>query len=111
MIDKHNRCFGGLWFVRDVCGIICAIFTWALILFAEYVVMKCILIPEQDTTYKVINMIIFQTLAFLAISSHLRTMFTDPGAVPRGTATKEAIESLGESFFPCVKLIILTSFN
>ncbi|XP_015789521.1 palmitoyltransferase ZDHHC3 [Tetranychus urticae] len=97
MIDKHNRCLGGLWLVRDVCGIICAIFTWLLILFGEYVVMRYILLPEEDSFYKFVNIIIFQILAFLAISSHLRTMFTDPGAVPRGTATKEAIESLGLS--------------
>ncbi|GIY11096.1 palmitoyltransferase ZDHHC3, partial [Caerostris extrusa] len=39
--------------------------------------------------------VIFQTLAFLAITSHLRTMFSDPGAVPRGNATKETILQMG----------------
>ncbi|XP_074605658.1 palmitoyltransferase ZDHHC3-A [Brevipalpus obovatus] len=91
MIDKHNR----LWFVQDICGIICAIFTYFLILFAQYVVMMCILLPEENSLYKLVNIVIYEILFFLAISSHLRTMLTDPGAVPRGTATKEAIESLG----------------
>ena len=31
----------------------------------------------------------------LAIASHTRTMLTDPGAVPRGNATKENIEAMG----------------
>lgn len=99
MVDRHNQCFDGIWLVKDILGIICAIFTWSLIIFAEYVVMTCILLPEEDTVYKIINMCIFQTLVFLAISSHLKTMLTDPGAVPRGTATKEAIESLGKLNF------------
>lgn len=76
---NHNRCCNGrFWFVRDVCGIICAILTWLLIFFAEFVVMKVILIPSPYPVYSTINMIIFNALAFLAISSHLRTMFTDP---------------------------------
>ena len=67
-------------------------------------------------------MAIFQTLTFLAFTSHLRTMFTDPvntiydlicifikhwtkrkyilqypqqGAVPKGNATKEMIQQMG----------------
>ena len=95
MIDNHNRCVGGTWFVKDVCGIICAIITWILILFGEYVILACILIPETNVPYKVFNIILFEVLVFLALSSHIRTIFTDPGAVPRGTATKEAIDSLG----------------
>jgi len=37
----------------------------------------------------------FEFFTFLAVVAHFRTMCTDPGAVPRGTATKEAIEQLG----------------
>ncbi|CAG2181957.1 unnamed protein product, partial [Oppiella nova] len=56
MRDLHNRCFGGrYWFVRDVCGIICALFTYGLLLFAEYVVIEVIIIPEQNLIYKTIN--------------------------------------------------------
>ena len=47
--------------------------------------------------YKVANLVVFESFTFLAVVSHLRTMCTDPGAVPRGTATKEAIEQLGLS--------------
>ena len=55
MIDRHNihRVFGHkIWFVADVCGIICASFTYWLLLFAQYVVLTCILLPEQSYFYK-----------------------------------------------------------
>lgn len=40
--------------------------------------MAVILIPTINTIYSSLNMAIFQSLAFLAFASHLRTMFTDP---------------------------------
>ena len=55
MIDRHNihRVFGlKIWFVTDVCGIICASFTYWLLLFAQYVVLTCILLPEESLLYK-----------------------------------------------------------
>ncbi|KAI2797610.1 hypothetical protein RDWZM_007182 [Blomia tropicalis] len=108
MKDVHNRCWNGkLWFVRDVCGMICALFTYILITFAQYVILTVIIIPEPNVAYKVINLIMFEFFTFLAFSAHLRTMFTDPGAVPRGTATKEAIEQLGlidgQVLYKCTK--------
>lgn len=63
---------------QDICGIICAVLTWLLIIYAEFVVMAVILIPTINTFYSSINMAIFQGFAFLAFTSHLRTMFTDP---------------------------------
>lgn len=75
----HNKCCGGfLWCIRDICGIICAILTWLLILYAEFVVMTVILIPSPYLLYSIINMAFFQVCTFLAFASHLRTMFTDP---------------------------------
>lgn len=97
-MDSHNvhHCFGcKIWLVKDVCGIICASFTYWLMAFAQYVVLTCILLPEEDILYKSINLVVFELFSFLAIVSHFRTMCTDPGAVPKGTATKEAIEQLG----------------
>lgn len=107
-VDLHNKCCGGMfWCIRDICGIICAILTWLLILYAEFVVMTVILIPSPYPIYSVINMILFQTLAFMAFASHLRTMFTDPGAVPKGNATKEMIQQMGfrkeQIIFKCPK--------
>lgn len=65
---------------QDICGIICAVMTWILILYAEFVVMAVIVLPSAQTypVYSTINMIIFNMLSFLAFASHMRTMFSDP---------------------------------
>ncbi|KAH8283480.1 hypothetical protein KR018_003615 [Drosophila ironensis] len=106
--DQHNRCCGNrAWCVKDICGIVCVVMTWLLILFAEFVVMRLILLPSNYTLFSTVNMALFQTLAFLAFASHIRTMLSDPGAVPRGNATKEMIEQMGyregEIFYKCPK--------
>lgn len=78
-MDFHNKCCGGMvWCIRDICGIICAILTWLLILYAEFVVMSVILVPSTYPFYSIENMVLFQMCTFLALASHLRTMFTDP---------------------------------
>lgn len=98
--DMHNKCCGGrAWCVQvgvtfffpplrvtqdslfqDICGIICAVMTWILILYAEFVVMAVIVLPSAQAypVYSTINMIIFNMLSFLAFASHMRTMFSDP---------------------------------
>ena len=58
--------------VNDICGILCVVLSWILILFAQYSVITCIILPEQDTLYKTINFIIFELLLFLATVSHLK---------------------------------------
>lgn len=63
---------------QDICGIICAVMTWLLILYAEFVVMVVIIWPSPYPVYSTINMLIFNLLAVLAYASHLRTMFSDP---------------------------------
>ena len=67
-----------MWFVKDVCGVICALFTWGLLLYAEYVVTLVVLLPSPDILHSLVNGVIFQVLIFLAVSSHLKTMLTDP---------------------------------
>jgi len=108
--DVHNRCWSGrFWCIRDICGIICAILTWSLILYAKFVVYFVILIPAMaiHTVYVVFNMLLYLALSTLAFTSHIRTMLTDPGAVPRGNATKEAIAAMGlqqgQVIFKCQK--------
>jgi len=85
----------------------CVFFTWMLIFYAEFVVLRVILYSHPNKIFSVVNGIIFQALAFLALSSHLRTMLTDPGAVPRGNATKENIQLMGfeegQVIFKCPK--------
>ncbi|KAM3821373.1 palmitoyltransferase ZDHHC3 isoform 1-T2 [Vipera latastei] len=96
-----------MWFIRDGCGIACAVITWFLVFYADFVVILVMLLPSRDYIYSVINGIVFNTLAFLALASHMRAMLTDPGAVPKGNATKEFIESLqlkpGQVVYKCPK--------
>ncbi|XP_026461598.1 palmitoyltransferase ZDHHC3-like isoform X2 [Ctenocephalides felis] len=69
--------------------------------------MFVMLIPNPNELYRYPNMIFFNICAFLAFASHLRTMFTDPGAVPKGNATKEQIARMGfregQVVFKCPK--------
>ena len=71
---------------QDICGIICAIMTWMLIFYAEFVVVYVMLLPSPYPIYSTINLIIFQLFAFLAFASHLRTMFTDPVSFTHGVS-------------------------
>lgn len=75
-----------IWCIKDGCGIICALMTWLLILYAEMVVMGVILVPsiKADPFFAYPNILLFQVLIVLALASHIMTMFTDPGAVPKG---------------------------
>ncbi|XP_025890616.1 palmitoyltransferase ZDHHC3 isoform X1 [Nothoprocta perdicaria] len=98
---------GTMWFIRDGCGIACAVVTWMLVFYADFVVLLVMLVPSRDYVYSAINGTLFNTLAFLALASHFRAMLTDPGAVPKGNATKEFIESLqlkpGQVVYKCPK--------
>ncbi|KAG2464880.1 ZDHC3 Palmitoyltransferase, partial [Polypterus senegalus] len=97
----------GMWFIRDGCGIVCGVITWLLVFYAEFVVLFVMLVPAKSLVYSFINGFLFNTLAFLALASHGRAMLTDPGAVPKGNATKEFIESLqlkpGQVVYKCPK--------
>lgn len=112
-----------LWFIQDCCGMVCAVITWLLVFFADFVVTFVMLLPSRSFWYAVLNGVLFNSLAVLALASHLRTMLTDPvrrlsefserdgktlhsdlmfvsppssrqGAVPKGNATKKFMESL-----------------
>ncbi|XP_018536260.1 palmitoyltransferase ZDHHC3-A isoform X4 [Lates calcarifer] len=67
-----------MWFIRDACGIVCAVITWLLVLYAEFVVLFVMLLPSKNLTYSIVNGTLFNILAFLALASHLRAMCTDP---------------------------------
>ncbi|CAK6977930.1 palmitoyltransferase ZDHHC7-like [Scomber scombrus] len=96
-----------VWFIQDGCGMVCAFITWFLVFFADFVVTFVMLLPSRSFWYAVVNGVVFNSLAVLALASHLRTMLTDPGAVPKGNATKKYLESLqlkpGEVIYKCPK--------
>ncbi|XP_047453393.1 palmitoyltransferase ZDHHC7-like [Mugil cephalus] len=96
-----------LWFIQDCCGIVCAFITWFLVFYADFVVTFVMLLPSRSFWYAVVNGVVFNSLAVLALTSHVRTMLTDPGAVPKGNATKKHVQSLqlkpGEVVYKCPK--------
>lgn len=65
------------WFVCDPCGIVCAVMTYFLILYGELVVLV-VLAPPFPTLGTWISVVIFTTLALLAVVSHVKSMTTDP---------------------------------
>ncbi|TKC38062.1 hypothetical protein EI555_007245 [Monodon monoceros] len=95
-------------FICDSSGMICTIMMWLLVMYLDFVVMLVVLLPSKDFWYSVVNRVVFICLVMLALSSYLRAMLTGPGAVPKGNAIKEYMESLkfeeiqerfGEEFF------------
>ncbi len=67
-----------LWFVKDACGVVCAVFTWLLVLYADYVVFFVMLYAAPNQIHSIINGVIFQFFSFLALASHTKAMLSDP---------------------------------
>ncbi|MCP9260541.1 Palmitoyltransferase ZDHHC3 [Dirofilaria immitis] len=83
-MDDKTRFCGLSWCVRDACGLTCAVFTWFLILYGEFCVLTVMMTSwSKYAVHQTFHAIIFHILLCLAFSSHIKTMFTDPGAVPK----------------------------
>uniref|UniRef100_A0A183CKR0 Glycosylphosphatidylinositol anchor attachment 1 protein n=1 Tax=Globodera pallida TaxID=36090 RepID=A0A183CKR0_GLOPA len=111
-IHGKKNCFGRNWCVFDACGIVCAAFTWFLLLYGQFCVLCVMMLGSlaDDPIHQSINFLLFELLFFLSGAAHLKTMFTDPGAVPKGTLTKEYIAHLereqqnyGTVLYKCTK--------
>lgn len=83
-----------VWLVKDGCGIACVILAWLLMAFSQYALLTIVLLPQHDTTKKYVHIAVFELFSFLAIVAHIRTIFTDPGSVPRKTATPELMQEI-----------------
>jgi len=67
------------WCVRDPYGLSCGFTTWFLFIYAQFVIIFVILIPKSHSTlFNLTNLFIFHILEILAVSSHCRTMFSNP---------------------------------
>ena len=84
------------WFIQDGCGMVCAFVTWFLVLYADFVVTFVMLLPSKNVWYAVVNGVLFNCLAVLALASHLRTMLTDPVREP------SSYQAPGARFHMCV---------
>lgn len=70
------------WFVSDGVGIGCAIFTYCLVAYAEFVVVFVMLLPEIPLAgVGLLHAILFTYLAILAVVAHVRAMLTDPVSI------------------------------
>ncbi|XP_014220040.1 palmitoyltransferase ZDHHC3 [Copidosoma floridanum] len=70
-------------FVRDPCGILCIIVTYLAVFYADYVVVKWIVLyTMQESLWCPLHVIAFNTVVLLLMMSHLKAVCTDPGVVP-----------------------------
>lgn len=65
------------WFVCDPCGIVCAVITYLLIAYGEFVVLV-ILAPPFPTLWTLLSVAVFTGLSALAVVAHVRAMMTEP---------------------------------
>ena len=76
-------------------------------MFAEFVVLTALLDLYMESLYTLFNWLLFTALTALALSSHFKSMTTDPGAVPCNNATEQKLSLLqlnpGEIVIKCAK--------
>ncbi|XP_055917259.1 palmitoyltransferase ZDHHC3 [Eupeodes corollae] len=70
-------------FVRDPCGIVCLLVTYLAVFYADYVVMRWIILQTMQTSlWAPLHVVLFNTVVFLLGMSHLKAVLSDPGTVP-----------------------------
>ena len=70
-------------FRLDGCGITCLALTYASLCYADYVVVKVLVIPVLDGSLCGSFLVVsFNVLVTLMVVSHLRAVLSDPGMVP-----------------------------
>jgi palmitoyltransferase len=100
---KEQACGTGfhvrLWCNKDPCGLICAVISWLLVLYAESVVVGVVIYPWMGLSLQgIANIAAFTAICFLALVSHGKAMLTDPGAVPQSALPLALIDSPKEDF-------------
>lgn len=80
VMGRGSKCCNLSWFINDGVGIGCAVFTYLLIAYAEFVVVFVMLLPEviSATVFGIFHAIAFTFLASLAVVAHSRAMCSDP---------------------------------
>ena len=76
---ERSFCCRCRWFVNDGVGIGCAVFTYILIAYGEFVVVFVMLLPDLSSFgWASFHAVLFTCLSLLALVSHIRSMVTDP---------------------------------
>ena len=76
-MSKRNYRSGERWFVKDPCGIVCAVMTYCLVAYGTFAFLT-ILVPPFVSVWTMINAGIYLSLVALAIISHYKSMCTEP---------------------------------
>ena len=74
MSFTRNR---NVWFVWDPCGIVCAVMTYILVLYGEFV-MLTVIAPPFPGLWTSLSVLVFSSLGGLAVVAHVKSMITDP---------------------------------
>ncbi|XP_052805381.1 palmitoyltransferase ZDHHC3-like [Mya arenaria] len=70
-------------FRSDPCGICCIIITYGAVLYADYVVVRHLIIPAMsDSLWGMFNVLVFNLIVFFLSVAHMRAVMSDPGIVP-----------------------------
>ncbi len=70
-------------FRRDPCGITCLLMTYLAVLYADYVVVRWIVLQTMEgSLWGAFHVLLFNVVVFLLLMSHSRAVFSDPGLVP-----------------------------
>ena len=65
------------WFIRDPCGIACAVATYIFLLYGEAVLLL-VVAPPFPNIWTVLSILVFTTLVVLSFICHLKAMLTEP---------------------------------
>lgn len=68
-----------VWFIVSEIGVSLSLVVWAVLLFAEFTLIYTI----EQNYIGAIHGVVLSILIVLALWCHLKTMFSDPGAVPK----------------------------
>ncbi|EYC43858.1 hypothetical protein Y032_0479g2229 [Ancylostoma ceylanicum] len=67
----------------DPCGLVCVLMIYGCVIYADYVVTIWMVMPVfGESIWGALHIAFFNTLIFMTLFSHARTMLTDPGVVP-----------------------------
>ena len=70
-------------FRKDPCGFTCLLMTYLAVLYADYVVVRWIVMTTMPESYwGLFHIVVFNVIIILLFTSHSRAVFSDPGIVP-----------------------------
>jgi palmitoyltransferase len=88
--------FGRIWCIWwDICGALCCLLTWGVVLASNVVVMTDLLPFLEWGRLGVAHAVVYQTTIIMIFASHLRTVFSDPGTIPLPVQDAEDEEIIG----------------